>query len=254
MPTIPINGHPHHYREAGQGAPMVCFSSSIFDSVDRQWVGPMPEDQAEQSGYRLIMPDFRGFAGSAHTTDVSPEDWVKDLGDLLDALSIPSAHIVAENLGTRAAVHFAAEYPDRVKTLTLTASIAASDDEGDVWRRRLVEQSIKGPQLRERLAYFHGDDWPDVVKWYLAFHEREDFRSYYNLYDVAHKVKVPTLLIRGDIEAPLHKLAYTTDLHRLIAGAWLCIYPNTAYDARRSHPGEFWNLVRTFIEQRSPKD
>ena len=246
MPTITINGHPHHYREVGQGAPMVCFSSSIHDAVDKQWVGPMPEAQAEQSGYRLIMPDFRGLAGSAHTWDVSPEDWVKDLVSLLDTLSIPSVHISAENLGTRVAVRFAADYPDRVKTLILTASIAVSDDDGDVWRREMQ------PQLREHLEYFHGDDGPAVLEWYLAFNEREDFKSYFNLLEIAHRITAPTLLIRGDIDTPLHKIAHTMNLHGLIPGSWMCIFPNTAYDARRSHPEEFWNLVRTFIEDRPP--
>ncbi len=253
MPDITINGHRLHYREVGQGEPMLCWSCSIFDNAEKSWVGPMPETGAEGSGYRLIMPDFRGMAGNAHATDVAPADWVEDVRGLMDALSIPSAVIVAENLGTRVAVRLAASYPERVKALILTASIAGSDPAGDAWRLGQLDMSAWGPERAERLQLFHGDDWPAVVEWYKEFHHRDDFRSYYDLRAIAHKVKAPTLLMRGDIDTPLHKIAHSTDLHRLIEGSWLRIFPNMPYDCRRGDPDEFWRQVQTFLAERAPK-
>lgn len=253
MPDVTINGHRLHYREVGQGDPMLCWSCSIFDNAEQSWVGPMPETEAEGSGYRLIMPDFRGMAGNEHTSDVSPADWVEDVAGLMDTLSISSALIVAENLGTRVAVRLAADYPERIKALILTASIAGSDPAGDAWRLGQLDMSAWGPDRPERLQSFHGDDWPAVVEWYKAFHDRDDFRSYYDLRAIAHKVKAPTLLMRGDVDTPLHKIAHSTDLHRLIEGSWLRIFPNTVYDARRSHPDEFWRQVQAFLAERAPK-
>ncbi|MCH7924632.1 MAG: alpha/beta fold hydrolase, partial [Planctomycetes bacterium] len=82
-------------------------------------------------GYRAIIHDGLGMGESDHPDDISPADWVEDLRGLLDALSIPSAHIIGWAMGSRVAVRFAADYPDRVKSLVLTSTIARNEPDGD---------------------------------------------------------------------------------------------------------------------------
>lgn len=109
MPDLTINGYKHHYEEVGDGPPMVFIAGTRFDAA-RDWVPYMRENAA---GFRVVMPDPRGLAGSEHTTDVAPQDWVRDLGSLLDALGIDAVHLVSETLGTRIATRFAYEHPER---------------------------------------------------------------------------------------------------------------------------------------------
>lgn len=251
MPTQTVNGHTIYYRDEGQGAPIVCISNSIGDRVDFVWVGPMTEEQVRGSGYRLIMPDYFGLAKSEHSADIDPKDWANDLVGLLDALSIPSADIFSENLSTRVAVRGDADHPDRVKSLVLAASIAKSEALGNQRRNRGYDLATMAEERRERMKYLHGDDWEAVVTAYLKLHDRADFESYYDLYNLGGRVKTPTLIIRGDIDDALHPLKHTLDLHRLIPGSWLRIFPNTTYDARRSHLDEFWRLVSTFLKERA---
>ena len=252
MPTQTINGHSIYYLDQGEGAPMLCMSNSISDSVDTRWVGPMFEDKVRGSGYRLIMPDYLGMGKSARSADLAPNHWADDLVGLLDALSISSAHIVSENLSTRMATRIAADNPDRVKSLVLTASIAKSEPAGNEKRNRILNVANMPDERRRDLRTAHGDDWEDVVTSYCALHDRADFEDYYDLYKVADQVKAPTLIVRGDIDEEIHPLKHTQDLHRLIPGSWLAIYANMGYDARTLQMDEYWRLVSTFLKERAP--
>ena len=251
MPAQTINGHSIYYTDIGEGEPMLCMSNSISDSVDTRWVGPMSEDEVKGSGYRLIAPDYLGMGKSDRDPNMAPQVWVEDLIGLLDALSIKAAHIISENLSTRVAVRMAADYPDRVKSLVITASIARSEPAGNERRNRILNVDNMTDQRKTDLEATHGSDWADVVRAYCALHDRADFESYYDLYKVAEKVKAPTLIVRGDIEEAIHPIGHTQDLHRLIPGSWLAIYANMGYDARTGQMEEFWRLTSTFIKGRA---
>jgi pimeloyl-ACP methyl ester carboxylesterase len=250
MPELTLNGFKHYYEEVGQGPAMVFLACTIDDNAQR-WVGHMAEHAA---GFRVVIPDLRGLAGSAHTTQVSPADWVSDLGGLLDRLSIPSAHIVAETLGSRVAVRFAAESPRRVRTLILNGAIAASDSAGDAWRRRIFNLASLSSERKANLQKYQGDNWPQVLEFYLTMHEREDFKGYYDLLKVAPQVQAPTLITRGDIDDEVHPVAHSVALHKAISSSWLAIYPNTPFNVMTSKTKEFWGLVRTFIAERTKQE
>ena len=249
MPVLTINGYAHNYEEVGSGTPLVFLACTRFDSA-KAWVGHMSEHAA---GFRVILPDLRGMAGSAHTTDVAPADWVDDLRALLDALSLPAVHLCAETLGTRVATRFAAEHPDRVTTLILNGTIAYSYAGGDADRLRNSDLANMPQDRKESLQYHHGDDWPSVNTFYLAMHGRDDFHSYYDLRQVAERVKAPTLLLRWDIDDQLHPVAHSVELHQRIPTSWLAIYPNTPFNAMRSKPQEVWSLIRTFVQENASR-
>ena len=243
MPLVTINGSALNYEEAGSGPSLVYIAGTRFDSA-ADWVPYMRE---HAGGFRVILPDPRGMAGSAHTSDVRPQDWVADLAGLLDALSIPRVHLAAETFGTRIATRFAAEHPDRVATLILNAAIAYSSPVGDEQRRADMPE-----ERRRALEHHHGADWQAVNEFYLAMHARPEFHTYYDLRKVAPDVAAPTLLLRGDIDDPVHPVGHTVELHALIPGSWLAIYPNTAFNVLRNRPKEAWDLIRTFTADREP--
>src|SRR5579871_1449365 len=137
VPTLTINGYVHNYEEVGDGTPLVYLAGTRFDSAKDKAIH-MREHAA---GFRVILPDPRGMGASAHTSDVQPQDWVEDLGALLDALGIATIHLAAETLGTRIVTRFAAEHPERVRSLILNGTIAYSSPTGDEERRRNSDPS-----------------------------------------------------------------------------------------------------------------
>lgn len=76
--------------------------------------------------YKVIRPDLRGFGRSAPATDppdeFTIETCIRDLEALLDAVGAESAHYCGESLGGILGMPFAAERPQRVRTLTLIGS------------------------------------------------------------------------------------------------------------------------------------
>ena len=76
--------------------------------------------------YRVIRPDLRGMGQS--TKDFNVEDGIstsscmQDINDLLDHLAIESVHYCGESSAGIIGMALAAEYPCRVRTLTLVSS------------------------------------------------------------------------------------------------------------------------------------
>ena len=247
MPSINVNGVTINYDEVGSGDPFVYLAYTRFDSA-AHWVEYM---RANAAGFRVILPDARGMGFSTHVPMIEPKDWVDDLLALLDALGLDRVHMASETLGSRVAARFAADYPDRVKTLILNGAIAYSSDEGDAVRRASASVD-KMPAARQKLMQkLHGNDWKAVNDFYQALHDREDFKTYYDLREVAPEIKVPTLVMRGDIDEPIHPVEHSVAVHQRTVDSWLAIYPNTEFNAMRAHPAETWALIREFIAAKS---
>ena len=240
MTVLTIDGNALYYTEVGEGDPMVYLAYTRFDSAD-MWVPHMREHAA---GFRVILPDARGMGRSVHATDVPPQAWVSDLLGLLDALGLERVHLSAETLGCRVVARFAADHPERVKTLTLNAPIAYSSDASDAVRQRSANPDQMPQDRRDLMRDLHGDDWEAVNAFYQAMHDRADFKEYYDLREVAPRIQAPTLVMRGDIDEPVHPVEHATTLHERLPKSWLAIYPNTGFSALKNRPRETWALIR----------
>ena len=246
MPTLTINGHAHHYEEVGKGETVLFLNHLVTDNAKN-----LMASLASDTTVHLISPDGRGMGESAHTTDVAASDWVDDVVGLLDALSLPSVHVMGATLGSRLALRFAADHPERVKSLILDASIAVSEPEGDAWRRRFLHPDTILPQFKAAMPSLHGDDWEEVVSLYLRIHDDNGFKSYLDAYDFVGRVTAPTLLMHGDTDSsPVYPLDHSERLHALLPDSWLAVYPNTGGEIRVKHPHEYWRLASVFLKEK----
>jgi pimeloyl-ACP methyl ester carboxylesterase len=106
-----------HYRDEGQGAPLVFVHGLLVDG--RLWRAVTPE----LSGYRCIVPDWP--LGS-HTTplragaDRSPRGIAHLIADFLEALELEDVTIVANDTGGAISQILASERPQRLAGLVLT--------------------------------------------------------------------------------------------------------------------------------------
>ena len=71
--------------------------------------------------YRLICPDLPGFGENARSLDLdhAVATQAVRLRDFLDALGIDKCHLGGNSMGGFIALHFALEFPDRLRSLTL---------------------------------------------------------------------------------------------------------------------------------------
>ncbi len=119
MSSAKINGIDLHYQRFGEGEAMV-FAHGAGGNLLSWW----QQIPFFSQRYQCVTFDHRGFG---HSLDV-PEgpgaaSFVDDLRGLLDHLEIESAHLVAQSMGGRTMLGFAARYPHRVKTLVMADTV-----------------------------------------------------------------------------------------------------------------------------------
>jgi len=93
------------YREVGEGRPLVLLHGLVGDAT--QWLRHGQAEAIAASGYRVIMPDFRGHGASAKPHDAAayPLDVLTDDGfALLDHLGLDDYDLGGYSLGARIVV------------------------------------------------------------------------------------------------------------------------------------------------------
>jgi esterase len=109
------------YRETGRGEPVVLLHG-LYGSSDN-W---MTIARKIAENYRVIAVDLRNHGNSSHAASNTYADMVADLAWLFHELELRTAHIMGHSMGGKVAMAFAADYPEKVKSLTV-ADIAPKD-------------------------------------------------------------------------------------------------------------------------------
>lgn len=104
------------YDAAGDGPALVLLHSGVCDR--RMWDPQWPA--LVEAGYRVVRCDFRGFGGSP--LPGRRHNDAEDVLDLLDALDIERAAVVASSFGGRVALEIAARWPGRVTAMALLSA------------------------------------------------------------------------------------------------------------------------------------
>src|SRR6476646_9941521 len=138
MMETEVNGIRLAYTNAGDGRPVVLLHGYQLDRTFWE-----PQVQALEGGYRVIVPDLRGF-GSSELGDVSTSDMelmADDVGALLDQLGLREPIILGGlSMGGYVALAFVAKYAERVGGLILADTRAEADsDERRRDRRAMAE-------------------------------------------------------------------------------------------------------------------
>ncbi|XP_070554469.1 bifunctional epoxide hydrolase 2-like [Ptychodera flava] len=106
--------HRIHFVDMGDGPAVICchgFPESWFS-----WRYQIPA--LAVAGYRVIVPDMRGYGDSSSPPDIEEftlEKLCKDLVDLMDILCISDATLVGHDWGGGVVWHMGLFYPDRLR-------------------------------------------------------------------------------------------------------------------------------------------
>jgi pimeloyl-ACP methyl ester carboxylesterase len=115
---IEINGVVHHYQDVGprDGEPLLLIHG--WDCSAFWWHRIV--DPLVAAGYRVITFDLKGhgFSDNDPARGYTIAGFSKDTRDLGDALGLGPQHVAAFSLGAFIALHYAANAPDRVRSLT----------------------------------------------------------------------------------------------------------------------------------------
>ena len=119
MPEIRLSTGVLHYRETGQGVPLLLLSANPGES--RDFAAVMPTLGLH---YRVLALDWPGYGQSEMPVDAA--DWTvlrlaAVLREFVDALDLPPALLIGNSVGGNAAARLAAEVPGTVRGLVLVA-------------------------------------------------------------------------------------------------------------------------------------
>lgn len=100
--------------EIGLG-PAVVILHGVFGSGDN-W---LTIARRLESRFRVFLPDQRNHGKSFHSDDFGYDLLAEDLRRWMDQRGLHKIHLVGHSMGGKAAMRFAALYPDRLHTLTV---------------------------------------------------------------------------------------------------------------------------------------
>jgi pimeloyl-ACP methyl ester carboxylesterase len=160
-----VNGIGICYEISGEGTPVVLLHG--FPDSGRLWRNQVPA--LTGAGFRVVVPDLRGYGGSDKPAGVESyrmSALAADVSGLLDHLGIGRAHVVGHDWGAALSWVLATARPDRVDHLAVLsvghpASFAAAGlaQREKSWYMLLFQFEEVAEQ------WLSGDNWSDFRAW-----------------------------------------------------------------------------------------
>ncbi|WP_055530566.1 alpha/beta fold hydrolase [Streptomyces graminilatus] len=244
----------------GDGPVLVLLHSGVCDR--RMWD---PQWQAlADAGYRVVRCDFRGFGGTP-LLDARHND-AEDVLDLLDALGIERAALIASSYGGQVALEIAARRPERVSAMALlcaalpghepTAELRAFGEREDA----LLEAGDIAGAVELNVDTWLGPDAEETVRQEMREMQRHAFEVQLAAPEGAGRNKVESDL--SAIEAPClaisggHDLAdfreIAARLPGLLDGARHLELPWAGHLPSMERPAAVTDLLTGFLRETVP--
>jgi pimeloyl-ACP methyl ester carboxylesterase len=254
-----VRGARLHFELAGEGNSLVLLHAGICDG--RMWDGQF---DAFAAGRRVVGYDRRGFGRTTQGAEAFSH--IEDLDGLLSYLNQGRVTLVGCSQGAKIALDFALKHSDVVDALVLVApavsgyayaalpppqyeEIERADAAGDVERVNELELQVwvDGPRRSP------GEVEPAVRELVsemnlaaLNASAGEQLPSGVDAAGRLKEVRVPTLIVVGDLDTP-QTLEAADALARGIRGARLEVIEGAAHLPNMERPEEFNRLVLDFL-------
>ena len=267
MPKTHVRGLEMYYEIEGDGPPVVLVSGLSQDHLG--WMLQVPALRA--AGFRCISFDNRD---AGQTSQSGAPYTIRQMADdtlgLMDALGIRTAHIVGLSMGGMIGQEIAIEAPDRVSSLTLVCTAAATEPEtagilrawraarpqcddvdfvlmvsGWLFTHRFFQQA---EAVQGFLQLVRSNPFPQSA---AGFQRQCDAVLGHDARDRVSRIRVPTQIIVGT-EDTLTPPRHSRWLAERISGATLTEVPDAAHVLSLEVP-EVFNRVAIDFLQAQPK-
>jgi pimeloyl-ACP methyl ester carboxylesterase len=212
-----------------------------------------------QAGYRAIAFDRAGRGRSVVRPGMKPVSVAENLDALADHLGLTRFHLIGVAGGGYVALDYAAWRPERLKSLVLAATgLGLTLDEEALRFRRLAE--IPGfrdlpAEVREMSPSYRGMNPDSVARWKQIYENAKqgggphapELRSP-NTYAKVASIKMPTLVIAGDVDLTSPSGAIRLWSRHLKGHEWRLI-PEAGHSVAWEQPEAFNEAVLTFLRK-----
>jgi pimeloyl-ACP methyl ester carboxylesterase len=257
MPTLTVDGVSLHYRDEGRGLPVLLFHAFPLNG------GAFSRQVAALSRrYRFILPDVRGFGGSA--LGEGPTEMGRIARDglaILDALGLDTAVVGGVSMGGYAAMALLREDASRVRGLLLVDTQVTADDEAGRAKREVQAQDAlaRGVQsvLENNLPKLIASPVDSAIGREVAALMREGTPAgiaaalrgmalRHDSKDMLARFAGPALVVVGEQDhvTPLEKARQMADL---VSGAKLEVIPGAGHLPNQENPEAFNRVLDAFL-------
>lgn len=150
MPFIEVNQIQLYYELHGPNdAPVLVLNNGLIMNAATSWVF---QTKALSEKYRLLLYDCRGQGQSDHPDEpYTMELHADDLADLLEELSISTAHIAGISYGGEVAQAFALKYPQKTSSLIVIDTVSEIGPELFL----IIQSWVDALRNEDPLQFFH---------------------------------------------------------------------------------------------------
>lgn len=268
--SIHVNGTQLHYIEQGRGDPVVFVHGGVTDF--RSW---MLQIEPFAQRYRVIAysrryhyPNVYPNIGAQHSSGYPATEHRDDLAELIKALSLGPAHIVASSYGAYISLLLAEAQPELVRSLALGEppvptlfgpdAVRASAEQVEPARQafesgdsekaiRAFVESVAGegafdrfpPQARQMIL----DNAPEFR---LEVNTSPDL--YFTAFscDDARSISTPVLLLTGEV-SPNFFHQMTDELERCLPNTERVMIPHASHGMHNMNPQAYNEAVLAFL-------
>jgi len=262
MPFLELaDGNKIFYRVEGEGSPVILLNGIMMTA--EAWAF---QRQELSKKHLVISHDFLGQGQSSQPWEgYSFALHCEHLLQLMKQLDLEEAHFIGASYGGEVGMLFAADYPEKVKSLTVAGSVseihplleamgkawmaAAEMENGEHFLRIVAPFIYSESFFAERKDWFEGRikafSGTVTPRWFRAFNGL--MRAFMKL-DLTHRlqeIKAPTLVVAGDKDL-LKPPNYSQIISDNIPGSRLEIL-SAGHAIPLENPGAFNQLVLEFI-------
>lgn len=264
MPTKNAGGLEMHYELSGSGAAVVFISGITQDHLPWK-LFQVPAFSA--AGYQCLCFDNRdvGRTGESPVEAYPISRFAQDTVELADQLGIHSFHVIGYSMGGMIAQELALGFPERVRTLTLLATVAKVDASVATLfaslkaaKLRLIrEEFLQTIGLRVFTHRFYEN--PETANTWMAraianpypqsaaaFLRQADAILAHDATDRLHRIAIPTHVMVGEEDIFLPP-RFSRTLAALVPAAKLTVIPEAGHAVATERSAEFNRLALDFL-------
>jgi pimeloyl-ACP methyl ester carboxylesterase len=210
-----------HYRDAGDGVPLLLLHGFTGSGDDWQHVFPQP-----LKDYRVIAPDLPGHGRSPNPrSNFKFADVACDVFELLDHLRIDQIKAIGMSAGANTLLHMATQQPLRIEAMVHVSGTPRFPDQARAIMRTMTEESRSDAEWSEMRGRHHlGDDQIRAL-WRHAREFAADRTDMNFDRSSLSTITARALIVHGDRD-PLYPVELALELYRLIPKAALWVVPN----------------------------
>lgn len=262
MPKIRVRDIELYYELHGKGTPVVLIGGLAGDA--RAWA---PQVGVLSKTYQVLAFDNRGTGRSdcppgPYTTRLFAEDTVA----LMDALGLPAAHVIGRSMGGAIGQEIALNFPNRVRSLIITASFGKLDRYGAQILENIMEvvkaQGYRAAAKHQSLfffppAYFNAHkEQLDAFEEMLGKVDRPVYAYVastlacleHDALDRLGQIQCPTLVLAGQ-EDVLCSLRCSGEIAKRVPKAELKVLKGTSHFFLVQKPEETMGYILDFLKR-----